>query len=309
MRHISEIAIAAAIALSATHSTAERRELRVCADPNNLPFSNQRLEGFENRMAELVAAEMHATLRYTWMPQRRGFIRRTLKAKECDLVTGVPTGLEMVLPTKPYYRSTYVFVYRKNSNLRIRSFDDPALQEMRIGLHAIGEDGFNPPPAHALARRGIVKNVVGFRMQDVDSVDSPPGRIIDAVAAGQIDIAIVWGPFAGYFARRQKVELEVVPVSPNIDPPGLAFEFDLSMGVRRGDTALKDEVDGILDRRRRDIETILKDYGIPLVKGGPDHARSVEPALGSRSRAGAVDCVADRAADRGCGAGARRRER
>ena len=248
--------------------TSAPRELRVCADPNNLPFSNQKLEGFENKLAELIADDLGATVKYKWLRQRRGFIRRGLKARECDLVTGIPTGSEMVLSTKPYYRSTYVFAYRKRANLQLRSFDDPALRQLRIGLHAIGEDGANPPPVYALAHRGIINNVAGFRMFDVESIENPQGRIIDAVAAGDIDVAIVWGPFAGYFAKRQKEALEVVPVSPAIEPPGFPFIYEISMGVRPGETALKAEFDEILDRRRRDVQRILDEYGVPQVAQG-----------------------------------------
>jgi mxaJ protein len=270
-RTLAAIAAAVTIAAlpSARDAAAQPRELRVCADPNNLPFSNQRLEGFENKIATLIAKEMSATVTYSWMPQRRGFVRRTLKAGECDLVMDVPDGYEMVLGTKPYYRSTYVFVYRRDRNLDLHSFDDPVLRDLRIGLHMTAEDGANQPPAHALARRGIVKNVVGFKMFDVDSVENPPGRIVDAVAAGEIDVAIVWGPFGGYFAQRQTVPLEIVAVSPVVDSTGLPFVFEMAMGVRRGQDAFKSELEAILDRRHADIQKILEEYGIPLVAGAP----------------------------------------
>lgn len=265
----SLILATAVLALLMSAGTASApRELRVCADPNNLPFSNQKQEGFENKLADLIAAELRATVKYTWLRQRRGFIRRGLKADECDVVTGIPNVSDMVLATRPYYRSTYVFVYRKKDNLNLRSFDDPALHGLRIGLHAIGEDGANPPPAHALGRRGIVKNVVGFKMWDVDSVENPQGRIIDAVARGEIDVAIVWGPLGGYFARRHKGALEVVPVSPASEPNGTPFVFDIALGVRPDDSALKAELDEILDRRRRDVQRILDQYGVPRVEQG-----------------------------------------
>ena len=263
------IAIAIAGPWSVHEAKAQPRQLRVCADSNNLPFSNERLEGFENRIAALIAKDMGATVTYTWMPQRRGFVRRTLKAGECDLVMDVPNGYEMVLATKPYYRSTYVFVYRRDRNIDLHSFDDPALRDLRIGLHMAAADGANQPPAHALARRGLVTNVVGFTMFDVDAIESPTGRIVDAVAVGDIDVAIVWGPFGGYFAQRQKVPLQVVAVSPSIEPTGLPFVFDMAMGVRRGQEAFKSELERILDRRRADIQKILEDYGIPLVAAEP----------------------------------------
>jgi quinoprotein dehydrogenase-associated probable ABC transporter substrate-binding protein len=244
---------------------AAKREIRVCADPDNLPFSNQKQEGFENRIAKLIAREMHATLRYTFMPQRRGFIRRTLNAKECDLVMGVPADYDEVLATKPYYRSTYVFVYPADKDIHLRSFDDPALRELRIGLHAFSHGGGNTPPAHALERRGIFGNVVGFAQADAGPSGNPPQKIVESIAADDIDVGIVWGPFGGYFAQRQHRKLEVVPVSPSVDPPFL-FVFDIAMGVRKGEDAFKRELEAILDRKQGHIRRILEKYGVPLVE-------------------------------------------
>jgi mxaJ protein len=253
---------------SAEPAAADRdRELRVCADPDNLPFSNEALGGFENKIAQIVADDMKAVVRYTWHPQRRGFIRRTLKAGECDLVMGVPKGYDPVLVTKRYYRSSYVFVYAKSKSLHLSSFDDPALREMKIGLHAFGDDGANSPAALALGRRGMTSNIVGFTILATD--DSPPGRIIDAVANGEIDVAIVWGPFAGYFAKRQSIDLEVTAVSPSADDAGLPFAYDMAMGVRRRDTAFKTQVEGAIDRRRGEIRAVLEDYGVPLLDAAP----------------------------------------
>lgn len=244
---------------------ARRRVLRVCADPNNLPFSNQRREGFENQIATLVAREMKADLQYTWWAQRRGYIRNTLKAGTCDLVLGMPSSSELALTTAPYYRSTYVFVYRKDSRPIVKSFDDPALRHMRIGVQLIGDDGANTPPAHALAARGIVNNLVGYPVYGDYRRDTPPAEIIHAVERGEVDVAVVWGPLAGYYARKATKDLAVVPVSPQIDPPFLPFVFDISMGVRRGEDSLLAEVDRILDRRRPDIERILDAFGVPRV--------------------------------------------
>ena len=256
---------AAAVIAAAPAAADPDGSLRVCADPNNLPFSNQRLEEFENKLAELVATEFGVTPQYSWMPQRRGFIRRTLNARTCDVVMGVPSGYDPVLTTKPYYRSTYVFAYAKARGLELRSFDDPELRQLRIGLQALVNEGSNPPPARALTRRGIVQNVVGFMMWDVDTVENPPGRIISAITSGDIDVAIVWGPFAGYFAKRQPIELDVVPVTPLADTPALPFVYDISMGVRRSDSALKDRLDDIIASRHDAIERILTSYGVPLV--------------------------------------------
>lgn len=261
----------AALALTASgcaakgHADPPARVLRVCADPNNLPFTNQKLEGFENKLADLVARDLHATVRYTWWPQRRGFIRNTLKAGECDVVTAIPSSFEMALATRPYYRSTYVFVYRKDRGIHVRSFDDPALKKLRIGVQMIGDDGNNSPPAHALASRGIIDNVTGYTVYGDYSQPNPPARIVEAVAKGEVDMAVVWGPLAGYFAPRQRVPLEIVPVSPQIDMPFLPFVFDISMGVRRGDTKLQAELDQVLERRRPEIEALLDRYGVPRV--------------------------------------------
>src|SRR6267142_4365987 len=239
--------------------------LRVCADPNNLPFSNQRLEGFENKLAEIVAHEMNAKLEYTWWAQRRGFFRNTLKAGACDVVLGVPSGFEMALTTSPYYRSTYVFVYRKDRHLDIRSFDDPVLRALKIGVQIIGDDFSNSPPAHALSSRKIIDQVKGYTVYGDYAQPNPPARIIDAVARREIDVAIVWGPLAGYFANRVRVPLTVVPVSPQVDRPFLPFVYDISMGVRRGDQGLKDQLEQILEKRRSDVDRILRDYGVPRV--------------------------------------------
>ena len=243
-----------------------RRVLRVCADPNNLPFSSIKERGFENLLAELIARELDADLEYTWWAQRRGFIRNTLRARLCDLVPGVPSSFELVLATRPYYRSTYVFLYRKDAAFRVRSLDDPLLKRLRIGVHLIGDDYANAPPAHALGARGIVSNVVGFSIYGNYAAPNPPAQIVKAVADGDIDVAIVWGPFAGYFAPRQAVPLAYVPVSPQIDVPFLPMVYDISMGVRRDDPSLRVDVEGVLIRRRTEVDAILRKFGVPIVE-------------------------------------------
>jgi mxaJ protein len=244
---------------------ATTRTLRVCADPNNLPFSNERREGFENRLADLVAEELGARVEYTWWAQRRGFIRNTLGADLCDVVMGVPGSFELALVTRPYYRSTYVFVTRRDAALAIRSFDDSVLRRLRIGVQMIGDDYTNTPPAHALANRGIVDNVRGYMVYGDYREDSPPARIIEAVAAGDIDVAVAWGPLAGYFASRQSVPLAITPVSPQIDLPFLPFVYDIALGVKRGNDPLRAELDSVLLRRREDISRLLDGYGVPRV--------------------------------------------
>jgi mxaJ protein len=248
----------------------EQKQFRVCADPENFPFSNRQLEGFENKIADLIAKELGASPTYIWWGQRRGFIRNTMKAtlKEarCDVVIGVPKGYDLVRWTKPYYRSTYVFVYPQSKGFQIKSLDDPILRRLRIGVHLLGDDYENPPPVHELAKRGLVDNVVGY--DTFYSRENPPSRIIDAVASGEIDVAIVWGPAAGYFAKQQHVPLELVPV-----PSGkgdLPFAFDISMGVRQGDEELKTQLEKVLDRKQAEIRKILEDYGVPLMDSKVD---------------------------------------
>jgi len=244
---------------------ATAKALGVCADPNNLPFSNEKLEGFENRLAELVGRDLGLTVRYTWMPQRRGFVRSTLRAYRCDVIMGVPASFELARPTEPYYRSTYVFVYRKDRHLQVRSFDDPILKRLRIGVHVIGDDYASVPPAAALAHRHIVKNVVGFSIYGDYSKPNPPAELIDAVARGDVDVAVAWGPLAGYFARRSSVPLEIVPVSPQVDVPFLPLVFDIAMAVRRGDDSLRARLDAVLEHRQHEIEQLLRDYDVPLL--------------------------------------------
>jgi mxaJ protein len=260
------LGVAAPHALETRTSNLAPRALRVCSDPNNLPFSNERREGFENRLAELMARDLGMRVEYTWWPQRRGFIRNTLRAGRCDVVLGVPAAFELARTTRPYYRSTYVFVTRAGGGPRVGSLDDPRLRHLRIGIHVIGDDYANTPAAQALARRGIVENVVGYSIYGDYSKPNPPADLVRAVADGKVDVAIVWGPLAGYFAKRSTVPLRVVPVSPQIDLPFTMFVFDISMGVRRSDTTTFILIEQELKRRRTEIRRILEEYGVPLVE-------------------------------------------
>ena len=254
----------AALSLASVASAGERpNELRVCADPNNLPFSNAKGEGFENKIAELVAKEMGARVKYTWWAQRRGFIRNTLNAFDCDVVIGVPTSFDLTAVTVPYYRSSYVFVTRRDRHIHLASFDDPLLRKLRIGVQLVGDDGANTPPVHALGARGIRGNLKGYSIYGDYRQPHPPSRIVDAVANGEVDVAIVWGPLAGYFGARERVPLDLAPVSPQVDLPFLPEVFDVSMGVRRQDKALKERLDSIIEKNRKAIDAILDSYHVP----------------------------------------------
>jgi mxaJ protein len=237
--------------------------LRVCSDPNNLPFSNARGEGFENRIAKLVANDLHEQLQYVWWAQRRGYLRNTVDAGLCDVWLGVPSGLDPLLTTQPYYRSTYVFLTRAHDPIRVSSFNDPVLRHVRVGIQLVGDDGANTPPAHALSRRHIISNVRGYHLEADYRKPNPPSRIVDALAAHQIDVAIVWGPMGSYFASREGVPIRVTPVSPQIDVPFLPFVFDIAMGVRRSDSLLARRLDSVIVRRKPEIDRILASFSVP----------------------------------------------
>jgi len=258
--------IACALTAAASRPAHAAAALRVCADPNNLPFSNDRGEGFENKIAEIVARDLGRPLEYVWQPQRRGFIRTTLNAHRCDVVIGVPAGFDPVRTTKPYYRSTYVFVSRRDRNLHVQSFDDPRLKRLRIGIQITGDDYENPPAAQALASRQIIQNVRGYTVYGDYSRPSPTRALIDAVANGAVDVAVAWGPLAGYFARRERVALDTTPVSPPAEGRFVRFVFDIAMGVRRNDRELAAALDGARARRRAEIKRVLVNYGVPLVE-------------------------------------------
>ena len=240
------------------------RTVRVCSDPNNLPFSNAQGEGFENRIAELVARDAHTHVEYTWWAQRRGFLRNTLNAGACDLVIGYASGADMVLTTTPYYRSTYVFVTRRARGLRIRSFDDPRLRSLKVGVQLVGDDGANTPPAHALSRRGVVRNVIGYSLYGDYRANSPPSVIVAAVARGEVDVATVWGPLAGYFAALQPEPLDLTPVQPRLDDQ-LPQTFEISMAVRPDDVDRRRWLDHFLTARKSEIARILAAYHVPRV--------------------------------------------
>jgi mxaJ protein len=261
----SEVVGALALVLTLTGS-ADAVELRVCADPNNLPFSNSAEAGFENKLATLVARQLGEDISYTWWAQRRGFIRKTLKAGKCDVVMGVPAGYDLVETTKPYYRSTYVFVTRQQQNLNLTSLLDPRLHQLTIGVHLIGDDGNNSPPAQALGDQGIVNNVRGYSIYGDYRQANPPARLIEAVENGDIDVAAAWGPLGGYFAKLSPVPLAVTAITDGDQFAPQQFQFAISMGVRKGDHALRDKLNVFIDGHRPEIESLLRGYGVPLLE-------------------------------------------
>jgi mxaJ protein len=257
--------IVSAVPMMIGAAAADAAALRVCADPNNLPFSDRAGRGFENKIIALTARDLGLAVHYTWWAQRRGYVRRTLKADICDVWPGVASGAEMMTSTQPYYRSSYVFVTRADRGLHIASFDDPQLRKLIIGVQMVGSDAMNTPPAHALARRGIVQNVRGYMLYGDYRQPHPPSAIIDAVENGNVDVAIVWGPMAGYFAAQSPTPLTIAPVQPWHDGVGLPMAFYISMGVRRGDNALLRRLNDSLERNHAAILAILAAYHVPIL--------------------------------------------
>ena len=239
---------------------AQTRDLRVCADPNNMPFSSREETGFENRIAALVAQELGAHLSFVWQRMGRGFVREYLDKAQCDLLIGIPTNYHPVLTTSPYYRSTYVFLSRQEEPAP--SLNSPSLHDLKIGIQVLDEQ--YTPPGEALARRGLQSTIVGF-----DAIGDGADSIVRAVADQKVDLAIVWGPLAGYFAKEFGHDLRITPLEPEVDPPGLPFTFTISMGVRKGNLALRDQLEQILRTRQADIRAILDDFGVPQLPLAP----------------------------------------
>ena len=237
---------------------AAQTELRVCADPANMPFSNAKQQGFENAIAEVVAKSLGLHVAYVWQRMGRGFVREYLNAGKCDLLVGIPSNFRPVLTTTPYYRSTYYFVTRRDRNLQLASFDSPELRGLRIGVQVLEEE--YAPPGQALARRGLQSQIVGF-----DTTGAGADSIIRAVADRKIDAAVVWGPLAGYFSREYHDVLKLTPVNVALDPPALPFAFSISMGVRKGNVALHDAVEKVLQEKKSAIQAVLNSYGIPQI--------------------------------------------
>ncbi len=259
--------------VSAQEESFQPSVLRVCQDPGSLPFSNDVGEGFENRIAALMAERMGLPLETFWYPQRMNVVRNTIRYKlpgqsdyRCDLLTGVPAEWGAVSTTQPYYRSTYVLVYVKGRGLEVDSgdaflaLDQDQLANLKIGI-------FDRSPATRwLKEHGLLGQAVPYRMMNADP-SYYPGKIVDQdLVQGKIDVAILWGPIGGYFAKRVKdVEVKVLPLKSE---PGVRFDYPIAMGVRHGETKWRARVQTVLDDAAIEIEQILRDFGVPLVKEG-----------------------------------------
>lgn len=264
-RRTAVVAMVAALWCTGADASTAGRELVVCADPRNLPASDDRLEGYENRIAALVAAELGASVRYVWTATWRGSYLRPLRQGRCDVLMGVAAGMPGVLTTRPWLTSSYVFVSANRRGDPPRGFDDGERLGRRIGLHAIVAERANTPPANALARRGLGDRVVGYPMWG--ETPDVAGAIVDDVAAGRIDSAVVWGPIAGWYARRHGDALALTATGPDPRQPAVPFVYGIAIGVREDDMALRSELQAILDRKQQDIRSVLAEFSVPLADG------------------------------------------
>ena len=270
-------ALAVPLACAAPLPGSEDKTLRVCDDPNNMPLSNAKGEGFQNRIAQLLADQLGWKLEYTFFPQRMGFVRNTLRARDkehdrfkCDLIMGVPVGFELASATQPYYRSTYVMVFKRGRGLDdvktpedLLKIDPAKLKSLKFGLFQ------QTPPTDWLLRSKLIDQAVPYTQQSADPAEYPGQMITRELAQDKIDVAFVWGPIGGYFVKSARPgEYAVVPFKPE---PSIQFDYPIAMGVRFGEKEWKAEVERLLTQNRGAIDRILLEYGVPLLddKGEP----------------------------------------
>jgi quinoprotein dehydrogenase-associated probable ABC transporter substrate-binding protein len=245
-------------AVRADDAVPARLELRVCADPSNMPLSNQSEEGFENRIATLLGDRLGLPVVYTWWPNTIGFFRNTLRAKKCDLVMGVVEGFELAATTAPYYRSTYVMVYRSDSGLTLTGLDDPALRDLAIAVVA------NTPPVDLLVKYGLLDRVRPYSLVVDTRVETPVKEMIEDVASSTVDVALAWGPIASYHAKQQVPPLTVILLDSEAGQP--PFAYSISAAVRHGESEWKQTIETLLADNRAEISAILAGHGVPLLE-------------------------------------------
>lgn len=249
---------APALAQTPPGELVDDKALRVCADPDNLPFSNARGEGFENRIADLMAARLGLPVAYTWHPQTIGFVRNTLRTRSCDLIMGVVAADELVQNTNPYYRSTYVMVVREGDRDRYPSLDAPAVRDARLGVVA------GTPPADLLARRGLAGRTRPYQLLVDTRIDQPARQLARDIADGTVDVGFLWGPIAGHLVKRDGLPLALVPLAA--DPrTQLRLDYRISMGIRTGEPEWKRTVNDLIRELQPEIDRILREYGVPLL--------------------------------------------
>jgi quinoprotein dehydrogenase-associated probable ABC transporter substrate-binding protein len=244
--------------LDAEFELVDPKVLRVCADPRNLPFSNEQDEGFENKIAELLAAKLDKKLAYVWYPQATGFVRNTLGAHRCDLIPGFPQGDELVQSTNPYYRTAYALVIRPGTGLDdLDALTDPRLKAKRIGIVA------GTPPATYLAVNGLMPKAKPYPLVVDTRVDSSAQAMMRDLAGGEIDVGVLWGPLAGYYAKQANPPMRVVLLLKETGGPPLAFR--IAMGVRAADQNWKRQLNKLIAENQTEINRLLLDFGVPLL--------------------------------------------
>ena len=231
---------------------------RACADPRDLPLSNEAGEGFENKIADLFARKLGKPVAYTYYPDAKGFVRNTLNAYRCDVVLGIAQGDDIVQPTNPYYRTSYVAAYHEDGPLKgMDSLSDPRLKTAKIGIVA------GTPPATYLAMDGLLGQIKSYRLGVDTRYDSPTHDMMDDLDKGEIDVALIWGPFGGYYAMKAKTPTAVVPLVKEQGGPRMVFR--IVMGVRRSDQNWKRSLNKLISENQGEIQTILRSYGVPLL--------------------------------------------
>jgi quinoprotein dehydrogenase-associated probable ABC transporter substrate-binding protein len=232
--------------------------LRVCADPHNMPFSTEKREGFENKVAELFAEKLGRGLAYAWYPQATGFVRNTLAAHRCDVIMGAPQGDDLVQVTNPYYRTAYALVFKRDSGLDgVDTLEDPRLKNKHIGVVA------GTPPGNNMAVNGLMANAKPYPLVVDTRVDSSAAAMMRDLEAGEIDAGVLWGPMAGYYARQAGVPMTVVPLVKETTGPRLAYR--IAMGVRFADQDWKRLLNRLIAENQPAINKVLLSFGVPLL--------------------------------------------
>src|SRR6201998_4059859 len=240
-----------------TGEIVDRSELKVCADPNNLPFSDEKKEGFENKIADLIGSELGLKVDYAWFPQVIGFVRNTLRAHLCDLVMGTVAGDEIMQTTNPYYFTTYVMFYRSDKDLAVDGVQDARLTGLRLGVVA------GTPPSDLLVRHDLMSHTKPYALTVDTRAESPTHQMVQDVVDGTIDVGFLWGAIAGYFRKHDDLPLTLVPLK---DEPGAArMEYHTAMGARANEPEWRRRINAAILKRQGDITTVLRDYGVPLL--------------------------------------------
>jgi quinoprotein dehydrogenase-associated probable ABC transporter substrate-binding protein len=235
----------------------DRSELKVCADPNNLPFSDEKKEGFENKIADLLGTELGLKVDYVWFPQVIGFVRNTLRTRLCDLVMGTVAGDEIMQTTNPYYFTTYVMFYRSDKSLSFEGPQDPRLARLRLGV--VG----GTPPADLLARYDLMAHTKPYALTVDTRFESPTHEMVQDVVDGTIDVGFLWGPIAGYHRKRDDLPITMVPLKS--EPGAARMEYHIAMGVRANEPEWRRRINAAILKRQPEISAILRDYGVPLL--------------------------------------------